>query len=255
MNNSTTLNADISVMISERVSAICFEREKKKNAFTGDMYNRMSDALETGDQDDEVGCHLFQGSAGVFSAGNDIQDFIDHGLKQGSLGEEVLRFLRTLVTTEKPIVAAVDGLAIGIGTTLLMHCDLVYASDRSFFQTPFVNLGLVPEAGSSLVAPRLMGHQKAFALLALGDRFTADEAERCGLVNCVTTAAELTETAQAAAKNLAAKPASALATTRRLIRGDRTEILQRIDDEAKHFSVHLATAEAQNAFARFMNKS
>ncbi len=255
MNTPAKSCSEISVSIVENINLIGFERERKKNAFTGEMYDCMSEALLSGDQDQQVRCHLFLGSPGVFSAGNDIQDFIDHGLKQGGLGEEVLRFLRTLVTAKKPLVAGVDGLAIGIGTTMLLHCDLVYASDRSFFQTPFVDLGLVPEAASSLVAPRLLGYQKAFSLLALGDRFTAEEAERCGLVNKVTSSDALAGVAQEAAQNLGKKPASALATTRQLIRGDRTEILKRIDEEAEHFSRHLATEDAQNAFARFMRKS
>ncbi|MBX2869195.1 MAG: crotonase/enoyl-CoA hydratase family protein [Acidiferrobacterales bacterium] len=254
MNTPATPAQEVSVNIADHVSVIRFEREHKKNAFTGQMYDCMSEALQSGDQDEEVRCHLFLGSDGVFSAGNDIQDFIDHGLQQGGLGKEVLQFLRTLVTTEKPLVAGVDGLAIGIGATMLMHCDLVYASDRSFFQTPFVDLGLVPEAASSLLAPRLLGHQKAFSLLALGERLTAEEAERCGMVNKVTNSEDLENIAQAAAQNLGRKPMSALQTTRKLIRGDRASILERIDQEAEHFSTHLATKEAQNAFARFMNK-
>lgn len=255
MTNTNPSQSYISVDLIEGINAIRFNREHKKNAFTGKMYDDMSDALRAGDQSDAVGCHLFLGSPGVFSAGNDIQDFIDHGLKDGGLGQEVLRFLKTLVTTEKPLVAGVDGLAIGIGTTLLLHCDLVYASDRSFFQTPFVDLGLVPEAASSLVAPKLMGHAKAFSLLALGERFTALQAEQCGLINQVTEVADLDNTAMSAAKKLAKKPASALSTTRQLIRGDRSDIILRIDEEAKHFSEHLATEDAQSAFARFVNKS
>ena len=255
MTRTNTSQSHILVTLSEGINIIRFNREHKKNAFTGEMYDDMSDALRVGDQNKSVGCHLFLGGDGVFSAGNDIQDFIDHGLKSGGLGEEVLRFWRTLVTTEKPLVAGVDGLAIGIGTTLLLHCDLVYASDRSFFQTPFVDLGLVPEAASSLVAPKLMGHAKAFSLLALGERFTAHQAEQCGLINQAMGVDNLLDTAMSAAKVLSKKPVSALATTRQLFRGDRSDILLRIDEEAAHFSAHLATEDAQNAFARFVNKS
>ncbi len=255
MTSSNATQSYISVTLIDGINIIRFDREHKKNAFTGEMYDDMSDALRAGDQNAGVGCHLFLGGQGTFSAGNDIQDFIDHGFKNGGLGQEVLRFLKTLVTTDKPLVAGVDGLAIGIGTTLLLHCDLVYASDRSFFQTPFVDLGLVPEAASSLVAPKLMGHAKAFSLLALGERLSAQQAERCGLINQVTANDDLDDLAMSAAKKLAKKPASALSTTRKLIRGDRSDILLRIDEEAKHFSAHLATEDAQNAFARFVNKS
>jgi enoyl-CoA hydratase/carnithine racemase len=242
----------ILISTEDGVRTIRFNRADKKNAITSQMYGLIADALETGDGDDAVRVHLFLGQDGVFTAGNDIGDFLKSA--NGGLGDEVLRFLKALAGAKKPLVAGVDGLAIGVGATMILHCDLAFASGRSTFRTPFIDLGLVPEAASSLIAPRLMGHVRAFELLAAGAPFSAEDALRAGMINAVVEETELEARAQTAAHNLAAKPPEALAIARRLLRGDREDVLARIDEEASHFAERLKSQEAQTAFAAFMNK-
>ncbi len=187
------------------VQVIRFNRPAKKNAITRVMYARMTEALKTANDDPSIRVSAFLGTEGCFSAGNDMADFLAFAMG-GSLGAEVLDFLQALATARKPMVSGVDGLAIGIGTTIHMHCDLTIASDRSVFKTPFVDLALVPEAASSLIAPRIMGHQRAFALLAAGEAFSAEEAREAGLIWRVTTPAEVEAETLALAAKLAAKP-------------------------------------------------
>ncbi|MEH0073762.1 crotonase/enoyl-CoA hydratase family protein [Pannonibacter sp. Pt2] len=237
------------------VNLVRFDRPDKKNAITGEMYLALVDGLMAGEADSAIGCHLICGSPGAFTAGNDIADFMRFA-SQGDLSDTpVLKFLSVLARLEKPLVAAVDGLAIGVGTTLLFHCDMVYATPRTVLRTPFVDLGLVPEAGSSLLAPRIMGHQRAFALLCLGDAFTAEAAREAGIVNHVVNEADLETAAFDCASRIAARPREAMALSRRLLRGDRTEVLARMDEEALIFGQRLSSPEAATAFAAFMGKA
>ena len=254
MNNSNNGNTGIAISVDDGVNAIQFDRADKKNAITRKMYTQMAAALENGDADAAVCAHIFLGQPGVFTAGNDLSDFVAAEAGHVGLGQEVLQFLRALITVKKPIVAAVDGAAIGIGTTLLMHCDLVYATPRSFFQTPFVDLGLVPEAASSQLAPRLFGPQRAFALLALGERWSAEEAHAAGLVNTLIDEQGIHTHARSIARELARKPQQALATTRQLLRGDIEQLQSRVELEAEHFARHLASEEAQAAFSSFFKR-
>ena len=235
------------------VQIIRFNRPEKKNAITRGMYQVMTDALKAADDTPDIRVNVFLGTEGCFSAGNDMADFLAFAVG-GSMGREVLDFLAALATVEKPVVSGVDGLAIGIGATIHLHCDLTVASDRSLFKTPFVDLALVPEAASSLIAPRLMGHQRAFALLALGEGFSAAEAKEAGLIWTVTApeAVEV-ETLSLAAK-LAAKPPEALRIARGLIRGEPDAILARITEEAELFAAQLKSAEARAAFEAFMKR-
>ena len=233
------------------VQVIRLNRPEKKNALTRGMYQAMTDALKAGDADEGVRATLFLGSEGCFSAGNDMNDFLAFAMG-GTMGGEVIAFLHALAGHAKPLVSGVDGLAIGIGTTIHLHCDLTYASIRTEFKTPFVDLALVPEAASSLLAPRLMGHQRAFALLAAGEGFSATVARDAGLVYAVVEPGVVEEQTLAAAKRLAAKPPKALAIARSLIRGDRTDVVARIDEEAAHFSAQLKSPEARAAFEAFM---
>ncbi|MGG7576582.1 crotonase/enoyl-CoA hydratase family protein [Rhizobium sp. Nf11,1] len=235
------------------VQLIRFNRPEKKNAFTRAMYRTMADALNAANADANIRVTVFLGTEGSFSAGNDIGDFLAVAMG-GGMGEELIDFLYALVRSEKPLVSGVDGLAIGIGTTLNLHCDLTIASDRSQFRTPFVDLALVPEAASSLIAPRIMGHQRAFAMLAAGEAFGAEDARKAGLVWKVTTPEEVESQTLAAAAKLAAKPPEALRIARELIRGPREEIIARIDEEARHFSARLKSAEARAAFEAFMRR-
>lgn len=237
----------------ERIQILRFNRPEKKNAITTDMYGTLADGLRAGDADPAVAVQLFAGTEGVFTAGNDLTDFLAMA-EGGDFDPSAFEFMRALATAEKPLVAAVDGLAVGIGTTMLLHCDLVYASGEARFMTPFLNLGLVPEAASSLLAPARMGSPAAFALLCAGETFDAERALAAGLINAVVPAGELETTAREAALSLAAKPAAALAAARQLMHGDRSAILKRIDEEVALFKVHLRSAEAREAFAAFREK-
>ena len=218
------------------------------------MYAALSDALQSGDADPDIAAHVITGSGGMFTAGNDISDFLATATGAGGMVNEVLRFIRLLPLIKKPLVAAVDGIAIGIGTTLLFHCDLVYATPAATFATPFLDLGLVPEAGSSLLMPRVMGYQRSFEMLVLGGTFTAERARDAGFVNAICPAADLEATAFKAAARLAAKPPEALAIARALMRGDVAEISARIDEEAIAFERRLKSPEAREAFQAFLEK-
>ncbi|MEP1206604.1 MAG: crotonase/enoyl-CoA hydratase family protein [Rhizobiaceae bacterium] len=245
--------ADIEVARIGRVQTIRFNRAEKKNAITRAMYQTMADALNDADASYDIGASVLLGQPEVFTSGNDLVDFMavatgaEHG---GEVGE----YLKAIATGQKPLIAAVDGLAVGVGCTTLLHCDLVYASPRAWMQTPFVDLGLVPEAASSLLGPRLMGHQRAFELLVLGERFDAERAERSGLVNQLVRPDHLEKHTMEIADRLANKPPEALAISRKLLRGDRQEIVDRIMEESAHFSDRLKSDEARNAFMAFMQK-
>ncbi|MCC2113665.1 MAG: crotonase/enoyl-CoA hydratase family protein, partial [Hyphomicrobiales bacterium] len=241
------MSEDVEIIQSEAIQTIRLARPQKKNALTGAMYAALAEALETGEADEAIGARLIVGAPGAFCAGNDIKDFVAMAAGGGGLGEPILRFLYALARAKKPIVAAVDGLAIGVGTTMLLHCDYVLASPQSTFRTPFLDLGLVPEAGSSLLAPRLMGPARAFELLCLGAPFDAGQAAAAGIVNRIVDADALEETAHEVAREIAAKPREAMAVARRLVRGDPEEIVARIDKEAAAFGERLASPEAQAA--------
>lgn len=249
------------------VMTIRFNRPDKKNAITAAMYRRMTAALEEANHDEAIRAVLFLGSEGCFTAGNDLADFLSHA-RQGNLAAvgaletsgdtmpepAAAAFIRALALAEKPLVSGIDGLAIGIGTTLNLHCDLTIASNRSLFRTPFVDLGLVPEAASSLLAPRLMGHQRAFALLAAGEGFSADAAWQAGLVWKVVAAQAVEPEALAAAARLAARPAAAMKLTRDLLHGPREAVIARMEDELALFTRQLASPEARAAFEAFMRR-
>jgi len=235
------------------VQIIRFNRPEKKNAITRAMYQAMTDALKAADDTPDIRVNVFLGTEGCFSAGNDMADFLAFAMG-GSMGREVLDFLAALATAKKPVVSGVDGLAIGIGATIHLHCDLTVASERSLFKTPFVDLALVPEAASSLIAPRLMGHQRAFALLALGEGFSAAEAKEAGLIWKVTAPEAVEAETLSLAAKLAAKPPEALRIARDLIRGEPDAILGRIAEEAELFATRLKSAEARAAFEAFMKR-
>ena len=247
--------AEIAITREDGVQTIRITRPEKKNALLTAMYQAMHEALVEADRSDAIAATIITGSDGVFTAGNDINDF-RAGIAAGEELHErpVHRFVQYLPRIEKPLIAAVDGLAIGIGTTLLFHCDLVYATPAARFSTPFLDLGLVPEAASSLLAPQRMGYARAFELLALGEVFDAERAREAGLVNRVVPAAELEAVARQAAARLAAKPPAALQIARRLMRPDAAVITERLDAEAHLFSERLRSPEAGEAFAAFLEK-
>ncbi len=246
--------SDLEISVHAGVQTIRFTRPEKKNALMSTMYVAMTEALNRGDASPDVAAHLFIGSGGVFTAGSDINEFIARAKGGSTLGDPVLNFIRGLPRIEKPVIAAVDGLAVGIGTTLLFHCDLVYATPAASLRTPFLDLGLVPEAGSSLLAPQRMGYARAFELLVMGEPFSAERAREAGIVNAIVPADQLEAVALKAAHRLAAKPPEALSLSRRLMRGDPTAIVARVDEEAKIFGARLSSPEAGEAFAAFMEK-
>jgi enoyl-CoA hydratase/carnithine racemase len=236
------------------VQVIRLNRSAKKNALTRAMYEVITDALKTAEADGSIAVHVVMGSDGVFCAGNDIQDFAKRATELGRPGGAT-SLIETFPILEKPLVAAVDGLAIGIGVTMLFHCDLVYASSRAVFRTPFLDLGLVMEAGSSLLAPQIMGHQRAFELLCLGEAFDAEAAYRAGFVNRVVPADVLEAEALQAANRLAAKPRTALVAAKKLMKAGATDrTFEQLRREASVFSDLLQTAEAREAFAAFLEK-
>lgn len=232
------------------VRIVRLDRPEKKNALTSAMYAALAEALRP---DPSVAVVVILGAPGAFSAGNDMTDFVA-AAASGSLGEPILAFLKALARNPVPLVAGVDGIAVGVGTTLLFHCDLVVASDRSRFRTPFADLGLVPKAASSLLAPRIMGPHRAFELLVAGEIFDAERALLAGFVNRVVTPEAVEETALAFARSLAAKPREAVAASRRLLKGDPSDVLARIDEEAAAFSERLRSPEAQAAFQAFLSR-
>ncbi len=236
------------------VRTVRMNRPEKKNALTVPMYAGLSAALEAADADDAVRCLVIAGAADAFCAGNDLQDFLHAAADGDGLAPPLLHFLVALARADKPLVAAVRGLAVGIGTTLLFHCDHVVAGTDARFSTPFVPLGLVPEAASSLLAPRRMGHARAFALLAMGRPLDAAGAQAAGIVNTVVPSAAVEAEAQKAAREIAGQPAEALALTRRLLRGSPDRAIERIEEEADLFKVRLASPEARAAFERFLAK-
>lgn len=248
------MTQDIAVSRADHVQTIRFMRPAKKNAFTSAMYEAIRTALRQGDADHDVAAHVLMGSGGAFSAGSDIAEFLTRAQGTDDLSGPILDFIRYMPLIGKPVIAAVDGLAVGVGTTLLLHCDLVYATPGSTFKTPFLDLGLVPEAGSSLLAPMRMGHARAFELLALGETFSAERALAAGLVNAIVPAAELEQAALTAARRLAAKPPEALALCRKLLRGEPAAVVERIEEEAAIFARRLASAEAKEAFTAFLEK-
>ncbi len=245
--------AEVEISRAGAVLEIALNRPAKKNALTTAMYRAIVGALEQAEQDAALGAVVFRGAGGVFSAGNDIADFA--AAVQSGEGLAAGDFIRKIATFSKPIVAAVEGLAVGVGTTMLLHCDLVYAAPNARFSLPFVDLGLLPEAGSSLLLPRRVGMARASAWLLLGEAFSADEALAAGLANAIVPGESLAEVAHKKAAALAAKPRAALMQARRFLRGDKEEIMARIEAEMKAFQQALQTPQAMAALAAFLNKS
>jgi enoyl-CoA hydratase/carnithine racemase len=212
------------------------------------MYTAMAEAIRSGEQDDSVLSFIIAGAPGAFCAGNDLNDFLTLSSTEGT---PILAFIDAIMRATKPVIAAVDGVAVGIGTTMLLHCDLVYATPTARFQLPFVNLGLVPEAASSLLLPRLVGHQKAAELVLLGEPFDAATAHGFGLVNAIVGAEELLDHAMMVARRLAAKPQGAIRRTKALLKADLETVAGRSAHEAREFNACLHSDELREAVAAF----
>ncbi len=245
--------SDILTHTEAGVMTITFNRVDKKNSITQAMYAAMDDALAQAEADAAVRAVLIQGHATIFSAGNDIGDFLHN--PPSTQESPVSRFLRAVSTFRKPLLAAVCGPAVGIGTTMLLHCDLVYAGDNAAFSLPFVNLGLCPEAASSFLLPQMMGFHRAAEALLLGEPFMAEAALEVGLVNRIVPPTEANAVAQAQARKLAAKPLSSLVETKRLMRqGQAAQVAQQMIDEGASFGRMLREPAAREAFSAFMEK-
>ena len=236
------------------VRTIRMNRPEKKNALTSVMYDAMAEAIETAGGSSPIGSILIMGVPGAFSAGNDLGDFMKAATGGEGLGNAVLRFLYSLARCERPLVAAVQGVAVGIGTTMMLHCDYAVAATDARFSTPFVALGLVPEAGSSLIAPHVMGHRRAFELLVMGKPLNGEEAKACGLINQVAPADQVEAEAMKAAQAIAALPREGVAISRRLMKGTPDEVVRRIDEEAGQFKQRLQSPEARAAFTAFLSR-
>lgn len=240
------------VGVQDRILTIRLNRPEKRNALTFAMYAAMTEALAKADGDPGVRVVLITGTPDCFTAGNDLADFA--AAKPGQVSPAV-RYLETLAATSKPVLAAVGGVAIGIGTTMLLHCDLVYAAASARFQLPFVNLGLCPEAASSAILPALMGTHRAAELLLFAEPLSAEAARDLGIVNQVVTDLDLPATATAKAQQLSQKPPAALRTTKMLLKASQADVIkQAIAREGQQFAALLQGPEAKEAMAAFLER-
>jgi len=243
----------IKTAIVNGVATIEIARPEKKNALTGAMYQAMADAITTASSTPEVRAILISGQPGIFTSGNDIEDFMSRPRQDHDA--PVFQFMRALVACDKPVIAAVTGAAIGIGTTLLLHCDFVYVADDARLAMPFVSLGLVPEFASSLLVPQLMGNRKAAEKLLLGDPFTGEQAVDAGIANAVLPASEVLNHARRIAERFNNLAPSAVRESKRLMREPQREaILATIRTEAEIFGARLRSPEATEAFQAFFQK-
>ena len=234
---------------------ITMRRPEKKNTLTQEMYLAMSDAIDSAQSNPEIRCFIITGRSGVFTAGNDIGDFL-----QAATDQDVARprnsviFLQSLVNNKKPIVAAVDGIAIGIGTTMLFHCDYVVASTTAAFSSPFLQYGLVPEGATSLIVPRMVGHQRAFSMLMMGRPMSAEDARAAGFVNQVVPPGHANVEAQKVAREICALPPDAVAISRKLLKLPTEDLVRRIDQEDHFFGERMRSPEAIAAFQNFLSR-
>jgi enoyl-CoA hydratase/carnithine racemase len=235
------------------IRTLVIDRPDKKNAITAAMYTALAADLDAARRDDDVGAVVITGAGAVFTAGNDLRDFLENP----PAGEEspVFRFLFALAAFDKPLVAAVRGPAIGIGTTMLLHCDFVFVAPSARFQMPFIDLGLVPEAASTLLLPRLVGDRRAASWLMLGEAFDATTAVAVGIANEIVADDAVLAHAQRIAERLDAKPRQAMRFTKRLLRHDRADVNAAIRREAELFREALSSSEARAAFQSFLSGS
>jgi enoyl-CoA hydratase/carnithine racemase len=233
------------------IRTLVIDRPDKKNAITAALYTSLAADLNAAKEDDAVGAVLITGAGSTFTAGNDLRDFLEH--PPGGEDAPVFRFLFALAEFDKPLVAAVRGPAIGIGTTMLLHCDFVFVSPSARFQMPFIELGLVPEAASTLLLPRLVGYRRSAQWLMLAEPFNAETAVSCGIANEIVPDNALLDHARGVAEKLDAKPRLAMRYTKRLLRSDRADVLAAIRREAELFREVLLSGEARAAFQAFLS--
>jgi enoyl-CoA hydratase/carnithine racemase len=236
----------------EHVVRVRFNRPDKKNAITTAMYDAMAGVLESAERDRSVRAVVLLGGAGCFTAGNDLNDFRER--PPSDEASPAFRFIKALARATVPLIAAVDGVAIGIGTTMLLHCDVVLASEQARFQMPFVNLGLVPEAGSTYLLPKMLGHARAADLVLRARPFDAATAKDLGIVTEICPAAEIEATARAIARDMAAKPPAAMRRAKALLKSDLAAVEACIDAEVAEYAERLASAELKEVIAAFLEK-
>jgi enoyl-CoA hydratase/carnithine racemase len=242
----------IQVNTDGALAEIVFNRPDRKNALNNEMYEALSAALETLGADPAIRCILFTGAPGAYCAGNDVKEFISTPPLDADA--PVFKMLRLLSTSEKVLIAAVNGMAIGIGTTMLLHCDLVVAAFTATFQLPFINLAIVPEAASSLLLPRMIGHQRTMEMMLLGDAIEAQRAQALGFVNHVVEPDQLLITARALAARIIAKPPHALRAIKQLVKSETTTIQDRMDEENAALAVRIVSPEGREAISALIEK-
>jgi enoyl-CoA hydratase/carnithine racemase len=246
----------IIVTDEDATRTITMRRPEKKNTLTQEMYLAMSDAIDSAQSNPAIRCFIITGRSGVFTAGNDIGDF----LQAATTDRDVVRprnsviFLQSLVNNRKPIVAAVDGIAVGIGTTMLFHCDYVVASTTAAFSSPYLQYGLVPEGATSLLVPRMVGHQRAFAMLIMGRSMSAAEAREAGFVNVVVPPGHAVVVAQKVARDICSLPAEAVTISRKLLKLPTEDLVRRIGQEDHFFGERMRSPEAIAAFQNFLSR-
>jgi enoyl-CoA hydratase/carnithine racemase len=243
----------IIVSDEESTRTITMRRPEKKNTLTQEMYLAMSDAIDTAQSNAAIRCLILTGRSGVFTAGNDIGDFLQAATAKDDVARprNAVIFLQSLVNNKKPIIAAVDGIAIGIGTTMAFHCDYVIASTTATFSSPFIQYGLVPEGASSLLLPRMVGHQRAFSMLVMGRSMSAQDAREAGFVNTVVPPGHAVVEARKVAREICALPADAVAISRKLLKLPTEDLVRRIGQEDHFFGERMRSPEAIAAFQNF----
>jgi enoyl-CoA hydratase/carnithine racemase len=251
--NFVSSSPEIACVCREHILHLAIDRPEKMNALSPAMYEALSEAILHADSDPDIRVVLIEGSGACFTSGNDLNDFVD----SPPAGEEspVFRFLQAISMAQKPIIAAVSGPAVGVGTTMLLHCDLVCAGEGARFELPFVNLGLCPEAACSLLLPQIAGYHRAAELLLLGEPFGAERAREIGLVNAVFPDRELSEQAVALARKLAQRPPAAVRLTKELLKkAGRRAVAETMAEEGRYFLQRLSSPEAKEAFTAFFER-
>jgi enoyl-CoA hydratase/carnithine racemase len=250
------VNEHVIVSDEGATRTITMRRPEKKNTLTQEMYLAMSDAIDSAQSNPNIRCMILTGRSGVFTAGNDIGDYLKAATEKAETARprNSVIFLQSLVNNRKPIVAAVDGIAIGIGTTIVFHCDYVIASTTASFSSPFLQYGLVPEGATSLLVPRMMGHQRAFALLVMGRAMSAEDAREAGFVNQIVPPGHAIVEAKKVAQEICALSSEALAISRKLLKLPTEDLVRRIGQEDHFFGERMRSPEAIAAFQNFFTR-
>ena len=253
MTESYNSSDYIKASLNDHTLHLIMNRPEKKNALTIAMYSKMTELIDAAQNDHKVRVVLISGAGGSFTSGNDLMDFLDNPPRDKS--SPVFAFMNSISRAEKPIVAAVEGLAVGIGTTMLLHCDLAYAGKSARFLLPFANLGLCPEAGSSFLLPLLAGYRRAAEMLLLGEPFSAEKAKEIGLINDICDDTEVLNCTLNQVRKLAAKPQASIRLTKAMLKKNNAQIIKNtISEEAGHLMARISSPEAAEAFAAFFER-